>query len=489
MGVANPSTDSDISDANVSGGCLTCVMTFSTHSLHAATAAVCVRDGVDVRGLAAGDLLALSDDVARVRRDADVLMAQVAAEIERRSTSADASGGLAERQGCRSAGELVARATGGSVAEARRLVVAGGLLAEADAAQARAGGRAQADEGVQVSVSEESGIPEVGPPQFSPVAQFRGDLAVAVREGRVGVDVAALFSSALAGLPDVERTRDLFAKALGKAVGMPLHHVRKFVWQAQAFADPAAWEEREERQHVARAVTLRDDADGMVTLTARLTPLAAAPVRAVLDAGVRWAMQQRRENPASDMRTAWQMRADILVDLCRHALDCTHATSGVKTTVVVRMTRAELESGVGVGEVDGTPQPVSIGALRRAAADAEVVPAVLGGRSEVLDWGRARRLFTPAQRLALVERDGGCAWCNAPPSWCEAHHIRWWDRDTGPTDLANGVLLCARCHHRVHRDGWEILVRDRVVTFVPPCSVDPTRTPQIGGRARFELAA
>jgi hypothetical protein len=261
------------------------------------------------------------------------------------------------------------------------------------------------------------------------------------------------------------------------------------VWRAQALADPGAWEQREERQHEARALTVRDDSDGMVTLTARLTPLAAAPVRAVLDAGVRWAMQRRRDNPESDTRTAWQMRADILGDLCRHALDCETATSGVKTTVVVRLTRPDLESGRGVGEIDGTPQPVSVGTLRRAAADAEVIPTVLGGASEILDWGRARRLFTPAQRLALVERDGGCAWCNAPPSWCEAHHIRWWDRDAGTTDLSNGVLLCARCHHRIHRDGWEIEVVDQKVSFIPPRSVDPLRTPRVGGRERYDLAA
>jgi len=212
-------------------------------------------------------------------------------------------------------------------------------------------------------------------------------------------------------------------------------------------------------------------------------------VKAVLDAGVKWALQQRRDDPSSDTRTPVQMRADILVDLCQHALDCTQATSGVKTTVVVRMDVSDLESGLGVGEIDGMPQPVSIGALRQAAADAEIIPAVLGGESEILDWGRARRLFTQTQRFALVERDGGCAWCNAPPSWCEAHHIRWWERDAGPTDLANGVLMCTRCHHRIHRDGWDIHVQNQEVTFIPPASVDPTRTPRIGGRARFTIAA
>ncbi len=441
------------------------VMTFLTHSVRLATAAVCAREGVDVTGLPAPELLELSGDVARLRRDVDVLLAQVAAEIRRRSEAADAGAGLATRQGFRSAGELVARTTGGSLAEAQRLMVAGDLLADADA-----------DPGSAVV-------------ERSPMTGFRSDLAAMVRQGRIGVDAAALFSGAIAGLPDVERTRALFSKALGKAEGLPLHRIRKLVWQAQAFADPKGWGEREERQHEARALTVRDDADGMVTLQARLTPLAAAPVRAVLDAGVRWAMQQRRDDPDSDIRAVWQMRADILTDLCRHALDCAEATTGVKTTVVVRMTRADLESGLGLGEVDGTPQPISVGALRRAAADAEIVPAVLGGPSEVLDWGRARRLFTPAQRLALVERDGGCAWCNAPPSWCEAHHIRWWERDAGPTDMANAVLMCARCHHRVHRDDWEIEVQDQVVRFIPPRTIDPTRAPRVGGRERYDLAA
>jgi len=450
-------------------------MTFSTHSLRTAVLAVCTRDGVDVEGLPVSELLELSGQVSRVRRDADVLMAQVAAEIRRRSEVTGVGVGLATRQGFRSAGELVAQTTGGSVAEARRLMATGSLLADADLAVAN------------VAVPGDDAA--ASPLAVSPMTQFRSNLAAMVRQGKVSVEVAALFAGAIDSLPDVERTRALFAKALNKASGLPLHKVRALVWQAQAFADPKAWEEREEHQYEVRGCSVRDDADGMVSLTARLTPLAAAPVRAVLDAGVKWALQQRRDDPSSDTRTPVQMRADILVDLCQHALDCTQATSGVKTTVVVRMDVSDLESGLGVGEIDGMPQPVSIGALRQAAADAEIIPAVLGGESDVLDWGRARRLFTQTQRFALVERDGGCAWCNAPPSWCEAHHIRWWERDAGPTDLANGVLMCTRCHHRIHRDGWDIHVQNQEVTFIPPASVDPTRTPRIGGRARFTIAA
>lgn len=85
----------------------------------------------------------------------------------------------------------------------------------------------------------------------------------------------------------------------------------------------------------------------------------------------------------------------------------------------------------------------------------------------------------------------------------KAHHIRWWSRDRGPTDLSNGVLLCETCHHRIHDNGWDIHIDsgERAsggggsgggmarVWFVPPRYIDPARTPRLGGRARFDIAA
>ncbi|MFF1634744.1 DUF222 domain-containing protein [Leifsonia sp. NPDC058248] len=158
-------------------------------------------------------------------------------------------------------------------------------------------------------------------------------------------------------------------------------------------------------------------------------------------------------------------------------------------TVVVRIDWEALRSGRGTGEIDGVRSPVSAGTVRRMAADASMIPVVLGGGSEVLDLGRARRLFSRAQRIALAERDGGCAWpgCPHPPSYTEAHHIRWWDAHTGPTDLTNGVLLCGAHHHRIHDDGWEIRMVDGLPAFIPPAHVDPHRRPRIGVRLRLRL--
>jgi Domain of unknown function (DUF222)/HNH endonuclease len=85
---------------------------------------------------------------------------------------------------------------------------------------------------------------------------------------------------------------------------------------------------------------------------------------------------------------------------------------------------------------DGTE--VSAGELRRLMCDAGFVPVVLGGKSEILDLGRMRRLASPALRYAVGLRDGHCAFpgCEVPLYRCELHHIRPW-QDGGPTSLEN----------------------------------------------------
>ncbi|GAA1435192.1 hypothetical protein GCM10009641_30710 [Mycobacterium cookii] len=137
---------------------------------------------------------------------------------------------------------------------------------------------------------------------------------------------------------------------------------------------------------------------------------------------------------------------------------------GDATTVIVTIPldslRAELATAdlIGAGLVPGddlTGDRITASQARRLACTAKILPAVLDGTSLPVDLGRAKRLFTPAQRKALLIRDHACRaeGCDVPGSWCDAHHLDPWHTG-GPTDLANAVLLCPHHHHRVHDTGY-----------------------------------
>ena len=109
--------------------------------------------------------------------------------------------------------------------------------------------------------------------------------------------------------------------------------------------------------------------------------------------------------------------------------------------------------------------------LRRMLCDAVVYPTVLGGSGEVLDSGRARRTVNRKQRRALraMHRTCGHPGCTVPFESCRIHHVRWWTRDNGPSDLANLLPLCENHHHLVHEGGWTLtMTPDRVVTWTRP---------------------
>ncbi|GAA1915829.1 HNH endonuclease signature motif containing protein [Nocardioides marmoribigeumensis] len=109
--------------------------------------------------------------------------------------------------------------------------------------------------------------------------------------------------------------------------------------------------------------------------------------------------------------------------------------------------------------IPGTPSAetavdrISASEVRRLACNARILPVVLGGKSEILDLGRDRRLFSPAQQRAMLLRDRTCRaeGCTIPGTWAEAHHWIPWGK-LGDSDLDDGVLLCSHHHHRIHQE-------------------------------------
>lgn len=141
-----------------------------------------------------------------------------------------------------------------------------------------------------------------------------------------------------------------------------------------------------------------------------------------------------------------------------------HAASTIALTVTLDLD--QLRTGLGVAALDSGHR-ISAAEARRLACRAGLVPAVLGGRSQLLDLGRTARLFSAAQFRALAVRDKGCTaeGCGLPTRVCHAHHDAAWSRG-GPTDLANGRLLCPHHHRLIHNPAYDHRLRpDGMLTF------------------------
>ena len=119
---------------------------------------------------------------------------------------------------------------------------------------------------------------------------------------------------------------------------------------------------------------------------------------------------------------------------------------------------------------------LSPASLRMLACDATVIPVVLGGAGQPLDIGRPTRTIPDGLRRAVAVRDGGCARCGRPPSWCGVHHVLPWEHG-GETKIANLVMLCRVCHRLVHHAGWEVRLMGGCAEFVPPAWIDPCGGP------------
>lgn len=453
-------------------------------------------------------LMAVHEALAAARRRLDALHAPVAAEIAGRSAAARGSEGFSRKNGHRTPVKLIATTTGGHAGDAAKLIQVG---------EATSG---------RMTFTGERTTPK------------RPHVAAALAAGTVSVTAAAAITAMLDKL-EVRVAPAALAEAeaalVTQAAVLSLDELHAVLRRAEAELDPEGLAEHVEELRAERSLRFREDRYGRIVMNGVFGPEDGAPVKTAIEAMVTNELRTSRgdnqpdgdgqlwdgsaagvqclceeyhvescealtgpdaEPALAETRSIPQMNADALTAICRHALACDETELPLATTtVVVRIPIEALLSGDGVATIDGVAQPIDAGTARRMAANGNVIPCVLGADSEILDWGRAKRFFTPAQRMALVERDGGCASCGLPPGMTEAHHLRWWDRHEGPTDLRNGILLCTRCHHLVHNEGWEIRidppprgdVTAGTVWFIPPAHIDRARTPRLGGRKRFDF--
>ena len=259
--------------------------------------------------------------------------------------------------------------------------------------------------------------------------------------------------------------------------------------------DADSMEDREQCAHERREFRLTDLGDGSTRIRGQLDNESAAVIRAALDPLA--APQPANAETGPDRRSAGQRMADALVELARRALDGGDLPTGhavrphVSVIVGLRTLFAKAgDTGVAPGELE-SGGPISAATVRRISCDAGVSRVITDAAGVPLDVGRQQRLVTPGQWIALVARDGGCAFpgCSRPASWCVAHHRVHW-ADGGPTDLANLVLLCDHHHRVVHHHGWDVtMAADGRPEFRPPPWVDPDREPRRNSRPRYHERA
>jgi hypothetical protein len=422
----------------------------------------------------AGDeqLCALTVAVEEAGRLLDSLRVSTAGEIDDRSRYGLGSDGLAFRFGHRRGTQLVEQLTRVSPGEASRRV--------------RIGRAIRPNTTLDGSVL----------PATYPV------VSTAMAEGTIGVDAASVI---IRCLDDARRTAtddqvlvaetalvETAAAARADEVG-----VQARAWREAL--DPDGAEPRDERLFRKRSFHLGAERDGLVPFSGQLEPLGAALLKSAFAeadssravprflseaderAGATFVATESGETTITlvDRRSREQRHYDVLTGLLTAGVRSAGTAPGeMKSTAVVTavITLDDLREKTGVGWVEGIAEPVSSATVERLVCEAGYAPLLLGANSEILAYGRTRRLFSDAQKRAMAVRDGGCVNCGAPPGVCEGHHVLEWEADDGPTDIDNGVLLCSACHHMIHTNDFTLRMIGGSPHILAPPWLDPSQT-------------
>jgi hypothetical protein len=231
---------------------------------------------------------------------------------------------------------------------------------------------------------------------------------------------------------------------------------------AAASASASAQRSNAANEHETRSVRFNDASRTMV---AQLPEASYAEVRAGLEASAR--------GVPSDGETRWDQRlADTLVSLVRSgggrgrrptprkAQDEDTPTTEVTPSPYLVVAHVPLSTLTDDDSLRGELEHrglIDAEVARRLACDSTLVVALDDDVGHTMYEGRARRDPTPAQRRELWRRDRHCRFPGcANAIFVNPHHVKWWKRDRGRTDLDNLALLCEHHHHLVHSKSWTL---------------------------------
>jgi hypothetical protein len=179
----------------------------------------------------------------------------------------------------------------------------------------------------------------------------------------------------------------------------------------------------------------------------------------------------------NDQRTPAQRQHDAMLVIGRIALMSGELgqLNGLPVAVIIRTTLADLESRAGIG-VTGGGTKIPIADVINMAAHAHHHLAVFDGATgQALALFRARRVASPAQRIMLIARDGGCTkpCCTVGAYGCQAHHASKDWRHGGDTNVDDMTLACGTDNRSVDDGGWHTSINTRgQCEWTPPPDLD-----------------
>lgn len=262
-------------------------------------------------------------------------------------------------------------------------------------------------------------------------------------DGRLSTDQARHLFGAAETVPDAYPQAD--EKLVDIVEGLDVTDTRKAVeyWR-QSVDGPG--EGDIETQMIRRGLSISRTTGGMRRVDGWLTPTAGEALEIAITA----LTPPKREE---DHRTPRQRRHDALEDLCRDWLDngTTPTVGGEKPHINLHADLSALQGVPGGLHETIDEDIIDVDTLRMVACDCSLTRIVLGPDSEILDVGRKTRIWTAAQRRAIIARDRHCQGpgCRTRARHCDIHHQVHW-ADGGETTIDKGVLLCRPCHTQEH---------------------------------------
>lgn len=326
-----------------------------------------------------------------------------------------------------------------------------------------------------------------------PLAPVLAAVTAAQAAGLITAEHVRVLRDAISRLPscaDLHTRQSFEVELVGVAVGVGPKELRDTAETMLFLLDQDGPEPDDTERKRKRGVTVgAQGRDAMTPVTANLDPEAKAVWEVLFAKFAAPGMcNPDDEQPCTsgtptqaqidhDHRTLAQRQHDAMIVVGRIALMTDLGQlNGLPVSIIIRTTLSELESRAGIAVTGGgTKMPIK-DVIRMGAHASHHLAVFDKATGAALNYFRARRTASPAQRIMLIARDGGCTkpGCTVGAYGCQVHHARTDYAEGGNTNVDDLTLACGWDNRLVDKyDGYATTINGHgEVEWHPPPDLD-----------------